>query len=788
MADSVQAILDSMVAPLRDLLDRGIFSQSELRSVVERRRRCEYLLARRQARKSDFLRYIEDETKLERLRKLRAGRRRRRLAEEEREERERRRDARGRGDGDDDEEEEEKERLERERRRKPSIGDGHVTKHVHFIFTRALWKWREDVELHRAHAEFARSAGTWGRLGRIFAEALQAHPKDESLWIEAASHEFFGPPGSLESDPNYDPDDPTDPRNSNNAKNLGGNVRSARVLLQRGLRANPSSRALWHQHFCLELHYVQKLRGRREILRLGLKGVGTLSEDGDETGDGGGDGEGAVSDSVPLVVYRNAIKAVPDDAAFRLHFVDLSRQFPEMDRVRTEIVRTIERDFGDSVEAWVARARYAAEGISGEGNKISAGFLTSGKAGDGGVAEGGDGTSTKKRNRAQDDADSNDSEEEEREEDPVGAVLLEAVRRIPTSEMYLEAINTVLDRLRSRGGEDADDGEGIGDDEDEDVDSEAGRRDAALLGRLFDGASNAGVLEGGGKCSTDLVLARADYLLATGDARGAAGSLRSACVGDGNNNGKVESATTARADVWLRWADLLGRLEEAAAPLTGKEEGPGAEGVLRLAMERIPVRDPGHARVASALLRRLLLSPPPSFLALGNSGGAKATSAAERRRRDDEASELLGRVLLLAARSGGGGSGAGGAPADETSPRVDTPAELCLARLRSASLRGGLCAARRVYDPILFRSGYVKSCAGMGDDEVRSVSAFFEACLCAERAALAAEKAGAKKDEDSRRRVGCIYDAAIMFFREGGNTEGANHYRHRKGVDRALLK
>lgn len=791
MADSVQAILDSMVPPLRDLLDRGIITQPELRSVVDRRRRYEYLLARRHARKSDFLRYVEDETKLERLRKLRNGRKRRKMAEEDREERERRRE---RGLPAETEDEEREREAERERRWRPSIGDGHIAKHVHFIFTRALRKWREDAELHRAHADFARSVGSWGRLGRIFAEALQVHPKDESLWIEASSHEFFGPP-SLQSDPTYDPDDPTDPRNAAGAANLGGSVRSARVLLQRGLRANPTSRELWWQHFCLELHYVQKLRGRREILRLGLKG----SEDGAgsdgkdffmEEGDDDDDAEGgsAVSDAVPLVVYRNAIKAVPDDAAFRLKFVDLSRTFPETDRLRKAVVRTIERDFGASVEAWIARAQYAAEGLLAPAavedgwEESPGGFLA--------LA------------REQTSADGH-SEDSGSEENPVHAVLYEAVRRVPTSEMYLGAIQLVSDRLRSRGREEGD-SVGVEDDDDDDGlvhGSNAGVADAAFLGRLLDRASSAGVLAG----SADLILARADFLLATGNARGAADSLRSACLGSANVSSKSgggsekesgdKGSACEDARVWLRWADLLGLLDSSSSRPGAHRETP--EDALRLALDRVPVRNPGHGHIAAALFRRLLLAPPA---ALRCSGSQKGGGSAKKRRqlaadRRAKAVSLLGRILVLSDKSSDAAAAAidGDSTAALALP-IDA-AELCMALLRAASLSGGVSAARAAYDPVLFRSGYAGSCGGMSEREIRSMAAFFEACLRVEKSAAVDASLGsrsavsdsAKETIASRRRIGRIYDAAIAFFREGGNVEGANHFRHRKGVDQALL-
>ena len=68
-----------MVAPLRDLMDRQIFSETEIKAIVSRRRESEYLLRRRTARKADFLRYIEAEMNLEKLRNLRSIKRKREL-------------------------------------------------------------------------------------------------------------------------------------------------------------------------------------------------------------------------------------------------------------------------------------------------------------------------------------------------------------------------------------------------------------------------------------------------------------------------------------------------------------------------------------------------------------------------------------------------------------------------------------------------------------------------------------------------------------------------------------
>eukprot|EP00978_Attheya_sp_CCMP212_P027549 scaffold92334_cov29-Attheya_sp.AAC.1 len=237
MAEHVQSVLDQMVPPLRDLMDRGVFSESETRAIVTRRRESEYLLRRRVARKADFLRYIESELALERLRALRT----KKIVRDER---------RNNQDENDDDK---KKRVLGNKNKK--LGDYHVQQHIHFIYQRLLRKFRSDVSLHLQYAACCKAMKSFSHLGRVYAEALQVHPRCITLWIEAASHEFF--------------DNITDASNEGGLAG-GGSIRSARILLQRGLRLNPHSQELWLQYFSLEFHYIQKITGRRNVLALGL--------------------------------------------------------------------------------------------------------------------------------------------------------------------------------------------------------------------------------------------------------------------------------------------------------------------------------------------------------------------------------------------------------------------------------------------------------------------------------------------------------------------------------------
>lgn len=284
MAEHVQATLDQMVAPLQDLQSRGIFTKEEVRVIVERRRNAEYAMRRRHARQADFLQYIQDEINLEKLRNLRT----KRVMKENKEPRSEEQSAR--------------------------IGDKHILQHLHLLWTRTLRKFRSNVSLYLEYANFCKEHNSTQRLARVYAEALQYHPKEVTLWIEAASHEFF----------------------------VNGSVQNARVLLQRGLRVNPKAQDLWLQSFVLELHFLQKLHGRKRVLE-----IETTSNTDDEF-------------KIPKLIYDNAIQTIPN-VEFRLEFIAQSRLFANTNLLMNHIWKSIEQDCQDDPQSWIARAMWEHE-------------------------------------------------------------------------------------------------------------------------------------------------------------------------------------------------------------------------------------------------------------------------------------------------------------------------------------------------------------------------------------------------------------------------------------------
>ncbi|CBN75272.1 conserved unknown protein [Ectocarpus siliculosus] len=370
MADSVQYALDRMVVDLEDLRCRGIFSEAEVRAIVSRRKGFEYMLRRHEARRLDFMRYVEYELNLESLRALRT-----------------RRIEGGASGG-------QQRNKKKTKKGKAATADFCCVRLVRWIFDRAVMKFPGDVDIWLHYIDFAARQGQSKALGRLFARALQLHPRNPGLWIKAASWEFFN----------------------------GGNASSARSLMQRGLRINPGARNLWLQYFRLEFSYVEKLMGRREILGLEAErgGAGDNAQGSDDNDDDGGrrgmdipeleaeagqsggpsfkavrkaagaegalgGGDGArpapvmndtarrfYKGAVPMAVFRAAVKAIPADVGFRAGFLRCcAEDFPVLSaEVAQSILTSIERDFPESCEAWEVRASYpqlAAEAAAAAG-------------------------------------------------------------------------------------------------------------------------------------------------------------------------------------------------------------------------------------------------------------------------------------------------------------------------------------------------------------------------------------------------------------------------------------
>lgn len=712
MAEQVQAILERMVPLLKDLRSRGLFSPDEIRSIVDRRRQSEYLLQRRSAaRKSDYLRYIEEEILLERLRKLRKEK----VLTDMRNERIRRLQEKDGSDSDD---------SDGDRGRKHAYqisgpGDSHILSHVHFLYQRTLKKFHYPLDVMLNYAQFAKDYKSFHMLSRIYAEGLQHHPREAGLWIEAASFEYFG---YVAQDYENASKGGTDSDNVN-SKVVGSSIQNARVLMQRGLRINKSSAELWLQYFALELHYVQKLRGRKEILELGK-----LAEERDSDGDSDGDEVTKISTAIlpSQIIFKNAIKAIPNDIQFRLKFVEACRQFPQTKGLENCIMESITGDFGNSVEAWVARISYVEEEMQKKaarnGKSDVVGFL--GGAQDDSDNENADKDKGPPSKKARVESDS-------KAVDPALTLLQEALEAAPTSKMYFEGSQFLRLRIQSLLEYENDEGEDvshlIGNDEDAE---KASQRHVLLLEALYQNAKEKDIF------SASLTLDQVDFMLSTEQPKKAEKLLRDV----------VSSNKDGEAQLWLRWAEIAKQLEESSTAIPSSSP----TRILRQALKHTLLHDrKAHTLILTELMKHLMVQPL----------SPKA---------NDELKSLFQKLLLLSQGSSVSLSNIKRSDDEEDAEDCEevNMASSFLAYLNYTMLNSDKDdAVRTIYTSILYHSNYGKSCSGKTEEEVMTMKAFFDTCIEFEMQN--------KKKENKKTQKMCLcklYENSIGFYESGGSS------------------
>mmetsp|Transcript_9442 Transcript_9442/g.11022 ORF Transcript_9442/g.11022 Transcript_9442/m.11022 type:complete len:747 (+) Transcript_9442:82-2322(+) len=744
MAEQVQEVLDRMVPALRDLMDKGIFSENEIRAIVTRRRTSEYLLRRRAPRKTDYSRYIEAEENLEKLRSIRNKRSLARKAAKERSDKE----CKGDGGIEDGTE------TKKKKNGSSSIGDASIVQHIHLLFVRAKRKWKQDLSWHLQHAEFAKRSFSFTILGKIYAEALQIHPRNASLWIEAASHEFFGYVASSNS---Y-------------GMSGGGSIKNARILLQRGLRINPTLKELWLQYFCLELHYIQKLRGRRELLQLGKRTILT-DKDKDDADDNDNDaepnGNGGLSQiealyedaTLPRVIYKNAIKNIPEDVPFRLAFVECCRRFPKTEVVEGDVMSSVEADFGTLEEAWIARATYIV--ASGGGGVTEVGFL---KGNDGDDDDDDDdddeGAESRKRKRVND----NDDDNQTSVETSIIQLLEEATTTVSTSKMYIQSISFLRHHLIQ-----------LSQHEDTHNYDDKMMIIANYLPLLLQKSQSKQITT----TSPELTILTADVLVELGHPLEAAQSLQRAI-----KDAASPCRTTARC--YIRWAEISQRMELLNQPVAAIGITPSnphrPRMILRRALDVIPLYDGGYYDLLSTLFLHLLTN---TTTATSSSKSRNRKSKAQRiAKEEEEISSLFEKLILLHHRRKTPTTTSTPLPTTDSTTGVGLYLPcLSLAYFRHLLFhKGDVHAARRVYRQVLFDSNYVAmGSSSLEEEEVDATLEFYESCIAMENSM--------GDDEISRGGVGGsvavrkLYDGVIGFLEGREDIRAADLFRKRKVED-----
>ncbi|KAL6449445.1 UTP6 U3 small nucleolar RNA-associated protein 6 [Candida maltosa Xu316] len=178
----------------------------KVRYYLEQRTDFEHRITGRGSKPRDFLKYVDFEINLEKLRKKRYAR----LSKV------------GLVDT------------------KPSISDWAGVRRIFFIFDRSVKRYPGEIDLWSKYLGFAKKSGAIKIIYKIYSRLLQLQPRNIDPWLSATNYEF----------------------------DTNGNAKGARVLFQKGLKMNSESMELWINYAKFELIYISKLLARRKVLGL----------------------------------------------------------------------------------------------------------------------------------------------------------------------------------------------------------------------------------------------------------------------------------------------------------------------------------------------------------------------------------------------------------------------------------------------------------------------------------------------------------------------------------------
>eukprot|EP01105_Mastigella_eilhardi_P014450 TRINITY_DN3293_c0_g1_i3.p1 TRINITY_DN3293_c0_g1~~TRINITY_DN3293_c0_g1_i3.p1 ORF type:complete len:440 (-),score=129.01 TRINITY_DN3293_c0_g1_i3:1414-2658(-) len=264
---------------MQTLITHELFTEAEVKQIIQRRTEFEYKVQRRTPSKSDYVMYLQYELALHNLKKA---------------------------------------RMERKGINFIKI-TALGTRRLHFLFQRALRRFRGDTTLWTRYLEFCIEAKSRVTLTKTFGKVLHLHPTKTQFWIMAARW----------------------------AKECG-NMKNCRALLLRSIRINPHEQDLWLEYLGAELDYYSTMKeksGKSSCessiqLNISIPDADIKPEESDEDEMGQKQQEQQEKDNgphltgeflsgaIPLAVYKSAIAAVPNKLEFRAAILDLLDRFP----------------------------------------------------------------------------------------------------------------------------------------------------------------------------------------------------------------------------------------------------------------------------------------------------------------------------------------------------------------------------------------------------------------------------------------------------------------------------
>lgn len=197
--------MEQCIPEITDLLDKGLFTKTELNVVMKKRTNFEHRLNSRGSSTSDYIRYIEYENNVEKL------------------------------------------RLKRLKRicqtvKTNSASDWSIQQRIIFIFQRGCNKFPKDIKLWAMYLDYLKGSSrvSYRKIQNVYNQILRLHPNNVDVWISCCKFEYED----------------------------HANFKSCRSVFQNGLRFNPDVPKLWYEYVKFELSFVSKLLNRRKVMNL----------------------------------------------------------------------------------------------------------------------------------------------------------------------------------------------------------------------------------------------------------------------------------------------------------------------------------------------------------------------------------------------------------------------------------------------------------------------------------------------------------------------------------------
>lgn len=206
MSSKTRYYLEQCIPEVEDLVEKGLFTKSEVSSIMKKRTDFEHCLNSRGSSIKDYVKYINYETQVEKLRQKRV----KRILQSS---------------------------------KTNSISDWSIEQRIAFIYQRGCNKFPQDMKFWAMYLRFMKTRGTrtsYKKIHDIYNQLLKLHPTNVDVWISCAKYEYED----------------------------HANFKSCRIVFQNALRFNSNVPKLWFEYVKFELNFITKLINRRKVMGL----------------------------------------------------------------------------------------------------------------------------------------------------------------------------------------------------------------------------------------------------------------------------------------------------------------------------------------------------------------------------------------------------------------------------------------------------------------------------------------------------------------------------------------